>query len=58
MIKFVEKYEKREYSSFCTNAGVVLCDKNEGSFLVLRYPEDLENLKKLLNKIEVIEVTE
>jgi len=54
-VKFSEKYEPREYSSFCTDNGVTLCDKRSGAFLVLRYPSDLENLKKLLDKIEIKE---
>jgi len=54
-INFVEKHSPREYSSFCTDSGVTLCDKQSGAFLVLRYPSDLENLKKLLDKIEIKE---
>ena len=54
-IKIVDKHGKRQYSSFCTNKGIVLCDKQEGSFLVLRYKEDLERLKDLLNSIEIKE---
>lgn len=53
-INVVDKYKPREYSSFVTNSGVVLCDKKEGSFLVLRYTSDLERLKALLNKLEIV----
>ena len=55
MIKIVDEYEPRGYSSFVTNKGVVLCDKKEGAFLVLRYPSDLERLKALLDKIKIVE---
>ncbi len=52
-IRFVEKHEPREYTSIATNNGIVLCDKEEGSFLVLRYAQDIERLKELLDKIEI-----
>ena len=55
MIKIIDKYKPREYTSFATDSGVVLCDKQDGAFLVLRFTSDLEKLKELLNKIEVIE---
>lgn len=55
MLNVVNKYMPKEYTSFCTNRGVILWDKQEGAFLVLRFKEDLENLKKLLDKIEVID---
>jgi len=54
-MKIVDKHEPREYSAMMSNAGVVLCDKQEGSFLVLRYASDLERLKKLLNEITMAE---
>ncbi len=47
-----KKYSPREYSLFTTNAGVVLCDNQDGAFLVLRFPEDLERLKALLATID------
>jgi len=55
-INIIDKYPPREYTSFCTNNGVVLCDKLEGSFLVLRYTSDLDRLKALLNNIKVVGV--
>lgn len=58
MVNIVEKHEPRKYSAMCTNNGVVLCDKLEGSFLVLRCDEDLFNLKELLSKINVVELDE
>lgn len=54
-INYVEKHEPREFSAMMSNNGVVLCDKLEGSFLVLRYAADLENLKKLLNEITMVD---
>lgn len=53
--KYIEKHEPREYKAMMSNNGVVLCDKIEGSFLLLRYPSDLERLKKLLNEITMVE---
>lgn len=53
MINIVEKYEPREYAAFSSDGGIVLCDKQNGAFLVLRFPEDLERLKKLLAAIEI-----
>ena len=55
MISIVEKHEDREYKALATSTGVVLCDKEEGAFLVLRSVNDLERLKHLLNKIEVFQ---
>jgi len=55
MVNFVDKHAPREYSSLCTSNGVVLCDKVEGAFLVLRYQSDLDRLKELINKIKVVE---
>ena len=55
MINVIDKYEPREYSAFSTNSGVVLCDKDEGSFIVLRYPSDVKRLIDLLKQIKIIE---
>jgi hypothetical protein len=52
-LNIVDKYDDREYSALATDKGVVLCDKQDGAFLVLRSLEDLENLKTLLNKIQI-----
>jgi len=41
----VENHTPREYSIISHSGGVVLCDKQEGAFLVLRFPEDVERLK-------------
>ena len=54
-INVVDKHEPREYTAMMSNNGVVLCDKQEGSFLVLRYASDLERLKKLLDGITMAE---
>ena len=56
MSDFIEKHLPREYTSFIHDGGVVLCDKETGAFLCLRYQSDLERLKELLNKITIIEV--
>ena len=52
-MKIIDKYEPREYSAISHDGGVVLCDKMTGAFLVLRFPEDLERLKALLETLEV-----
>jgi hypothetical protein len=52
MIKLVEKYEPREYTALSLSSGVVLCDR-DGAFIVLRFSEDVERLKKLLDSIEI-----
>ena len=52
-INFVDKHEPREYLSMSHDGGIVLCDKKEGSFIVLRYPSDITRLKELLDKIEI-----
>lgn len=49
------KPEPREYTAMMMDSGVVLCDKQEGAFLLLRYASDLERLKKLLNEITIVE---
>lgn len=50
-MNIVTKYEPREYSLITTGGGVILCDKREGAFLVLRSMEDVERLKELLDGI-------
>ena len=54
-ISIVEKHNPREYSAFMSDNGVVLCDKYNGAFLVLRYASDLDKLKELLDKITMID---
>lgn len=54
-MKIVEKYEPREFSAISHDGGVVLCDKQSGAFLVLRFPEDLRRLTALLETLEVKE---
>ena len=58
MIKIVDKHGPREFSAITADTGIVLCDKQTGSFLVLRYKEDLESLKALLNKLEITDAKE
>ena len=52
-MRIVERYEPREYSAISSDNGVVLCDRETGAFLVLRYPEDLMRLRELLDTLEV-----
>ena len=53
MTKIVENHEPREYTAWSHDGGTVLCDKQSGAFLLLRYPEDLIRLRELLDSIEV-----
>ena len=52
-MNIIEKHEPREYSAISSNKGVILCDRQEGAFLVLRFPQDLERLKALLETLQV-----
>lgn len=56
MINIVDKYKDREYMALANDGGIVLCDKSNGAFLILRSHNDLQNLKQLLDKIEIIEL--
>lgn len=55
MINIVDEHKPRKFSFFTTDKGVVLCDGENGAFLVLRFTEELKSLKELLDKIEVTE---
>lgn len=54
MLDVVDKHEDREYTALATDGGIVLCDKSNGAFLVLRSENDLQRLKLLLDKIQII----
>lgn len=49
----IDQHKPREYCAISHDGGIVLCDSQAGAFLVLRFPEDLERLKALLNTLEV-----
>ena len=53
-MKIVDKHTPREYSAISHDGGIVLCDKETGAFLVLRFPEDLARLKALLDTLVVV----
>lgn len=53
-INIVDKNGPRVFTAISLDDGVVLCDKERGAFITLRCAEDVENLKKLLNKIEIV----
>lgn len=53
-MRVIEKHEPREYSAFSHDSGVVLCDKQTGAFLVLRFAEDLERLRALLDTVTIL----
>lgn len=47
-------YIDKEFSAVAMNTGIVLCDKQQGAFIVLRSTTDLERLKDLLGTLEII----
>lgn len=53
----MNEYERKEFTARIHKDGIVLSDKKEGDFLILRCAGDLENLKKLLNSITMSEGT-
>ena len=55
MINFVSKHKVKKFSVISSNGGVILCERESGAFITLRYSEDVENLKKLINSITVSE---
>jgi len=57
-MRFVDKYSVRQFSALACDNGILLCDKELGSFMTLRYKEDLVNLKILLSSIDIIEMPE
>jgi hypothetical protein len=54
-MNIVDKHEPREYTAMMHDGGIVLCDKQEGAFLLLRFASDLERLKELLGQITMVE---
>jgi hypothetical protein len=52
-MKIVEKHTPREFRAMSHNGGIVLCDDQDGAFLVLRFVEEVEALRLLLNGIGV-----
>jgi hypothetical protein len=53
-IEIVDKYPIREFTALALDKGVTLCTKRDGAFFTIRYTEELEALKELLNSIEII----
>ena len=51
------EYSPREYTAISTDNGIVLCDKRDGAFIVLRFAEDIERLQSLLCGLEIIKPT-
>lgn len=53
-INIVDKYSVKQFSAVQSEGGVIsLCTKQDGFFIALRYTEDLENLKKLLDSLTI-----
>jgi hypothetical protein len=44
----------REFTMFSHDGGFVLCDKTSGAILCIKYPQELAQLRQLLNAIEVV----
>ena len=57
-MSFVLGYKPKEFSDRVTDNGVVLCESKGGSFLLCRFPEDIERLKDLLNSIDIKKMKE
>lgn len=53
MINVVKEYSPYEFSALVTSSGIVLCTEQNGAFLVLRFREDVENLRQLLGQVDV-----
>ena len=53
----VKEHKPRKYSAVSHDGGIVLCDSESGAFLLLRFPEDIERLKELLDTLEIIRVS-
>ena len=53
MVEIVKKHKPRKFSAFSHNGGIVLCTDQEGAFLVLRFPEEVAELRNLLDSIYV-----
>ena len=53
MINIIDKYPIKQFGIISVNGGITLCEKNEGAFLTLRYLEDVENLKKLVDSLVI-----
>lgn len=54
MVNIVTKHKPRTYTALSTSNGIVLCDNDGGAFLVLRFKEDVERLRKLLEEIVIL----
>lgn len=52
-MNIVDRHRPREFSLLAMSHGIVLCDREDGAFIVLRFAEDVERLKSLLDTVEV-----
>lgn len=50
---FADKHPVKEFTIIHSDHGLTLCEKQSGSFLTLRYKEDIENLKALVEGITI-----
>lgn len=55
-INIVDKHSPRTYTALCMNSGIVLCTPELGGFITLRFREDIDRLKSLLEEIKIIEL--
>jgi len=52
-IRIVDKFTPRSFTAISHDGGIVLCEKEKGAFILLRYAEDIEALKSLLNSLTI-----
>lgn len=55
-INIVDKHLPRTYTALALDKGIVLCTPELGGFITLRFKEDVERLKALLDEIKIIEL--
>lgn len=48
----VDKYSPKTFSAVATSNGIVLCASDDGAFLVIRFPEEIETLQSLLDSLK------
>jgi len=46
--------EPKKFSAITSNGGIVLCEKEQGAFLAIKYPQEITDLIKLLNKLSIV----
>lgn len=52
-MKIVDKHTPKQFIAMVHNGGIALCDDQDGAFLCLRFPEEVERLRQLLMQVDV-----